>query len=161
MHWSHLIHIRGRWAGKLIVKGILRGDDAARARECGADAVIVSGHGGRQLDAAIAPLAALSDVVAAVPGMPVILDGGVRRGTDVMKALALGAHMVMAGRPFLFSAATAGAAGVDRAIMLLRAEVERDMILAGCKTIADIGADMVISASAFTGAWRASADDRP
>lgn len=129
--WRHLEQIRRRWAGRLVVKGILAPDDARMAREAGADGVIVSNHGGRQLDYAAAPLRQLSAVRAAAGDMTVMLDGGVRRGTDVLKALALGADFVFVGRPMLFAAAVAGLPGVAHAIALLREEIERDMALLG------------------------------
>jgi len=113
LNWTHLERIRNRWAGRLVVKGILHPDDAARSRAVGADGVIVSNHGGRQLDGALSPLAALPGIFDRVGDqMPVMVDGGFRRGTDVMKALALGAHLVFVGRPFLYAASVAGLPGV-------------------------------------------------
>ena len=107
LDWTHVARIRERWKGTLVIKGILHRDDARLARDHGADAVIVSNHGGRQLDGAVSPLRVLPDVVAACPEMPVMVDGGVRRGTDVLKALALGARFVFVGRPFNYAAAIA------------------------------------------------------
>lgn len=129
--WRHLAQIRRRWSGRLVVKGILAAEDARMAREAGVDGVIVSNHGGRQLDHAMAPLRQLAGVRAVAGDMAVMLDGGVRRGTDVLKALALGADFVFVGRPMLYAAAVAGAAGVAHAIGLLREEIERDMALLG------------------------------
>jgi L-lactate dehydrogenase (cytochrome) len=129
--WDHLRLIRRQWQGTLVVKGILSADDALDARDCGADGVIVSNHGGRQLDGAIAPLHALSQVVAAVPDLPVMMDSGVRRGNDVLKVLALGARFVFVGRPFLYAAAVAGEAGVRHGIALLQQEIHRNMALLG------------------------------
>jgi len=137
--WTHLEAIRRRWRGRLVVKGLLAPEDAHIAAASGADGVIVSNHGGRQLDHAIAPLRALPGVVARAGGMTVMLDGGVRRGTDVLKALALGADFVFVGRPFLFAAAAAGAAGVRHAIGLLQAEIDRDMALLGIGTLDALG----------------------
>lgn len=131
LSWEHLRLIRRRWTGPLLVKGILSAEDAKRAREEGADGVIVSNHGGRQLDGAISPLRVLPEVVEAAGGMPVLLDGGIRRGTDVLKALALGAAFVFVGRPFLFAAAADGEEAVRRAILLLSEEIDRDMALLG------------------------------
>lgn len=131
LDWSHIAHIRRRWPGRLVVKGILHPDDAALAREHGADGIVVSSHGGRQLDGAVAPLRALPGIAAAAGGMVVMLDSGVRRGGDVLKALALGARFVFVGRPFLYAAALAGQPGVHHAIGVLREEVMRDMALLG------------------------------
>jgi L-lactate dehydrogenase (cytochrome) len=137
--WPHLEAIRRRWAGRLVVKGVLAGEDAHIAAESGVDAVMVSNHGGRQLDHAIAPLRALPGVVARRGDMTVILDGGLRRGTDVLKALALGADFVFVARPFLFAAAVAGAAGVQHAIRLLSTEIDRDMALLGISALRELG----------------------
>jgi L-lactate dehydrogenase (cytochrome) len=137
--WTHFAMIRELWKGPLIVKGILHVDDARRARDAGADAVILSNHGGRQLDGAIAPLRVLAEVVAACPDYPVMLDGGVRRGTDVLKALALGAAFVWIGRPFIYAASIGGRDGVRHAIALMRAEIERDMMMLGIRTLAELG----------------------
>jgi L-lactate dehydrogenase (cytochrome) len=139
LDWTHLAMIRELWKGPLIVKGILHVDDARRARDSGRDAIILSNHGGRQLDGAIAPLRVLPEVVAACPGYPVMLDGGVRRGTDVLKALALGAAFVWIGRPFNYAASIGGHDGVRHAITLLRAEIERDMMMLGIRALDELG----------------------
>lgn len=131
-NWDHLAEIRKLWAGKLVVKGVLHPGDAARAVKAGADAIVVSSHGGRQLDAAVAPLHVLPLVVKAAGDVPVILDSGVRRGTDVVKALALGAKFVLVGRPFNYAAAVGGEEGVSYAISILKTEITR--------TLAQIGA---------------------
>ena len=131
LSWSHLELVRRIWPGKLVVKGVLHPDDACKARDVGADAIIVSNHGGRQLDSALSSLGALPGVVEAVGELPVMIDSGFRRGTDVLKALALGARMVFIGRPFNYAAAYAGEAGVSHAIALLDAELRRDMALLG------------------------------
>jgi len=133
--WPHLELIRRRWKGRLVVKGILDPEDAYIARESGVDGVIVSNHGGRQLDGAVAPLRVLPAIAARAGGMTVMMDSGVRRGTDVLKALALGAQFVFLGRPFLYAAAVAGEPGVAHAIGLLRDEVDRDMALLGIATL--------------------------
>jgi L-lactate dehydrogenase (cytochrome) len=138
LDWSHLALIRRLWKGPLVVKGLLAVEDARRAREHGADAVILSNHGGRQLDGALSPLRVLPEVVAALGDYPVLLDGGVRRGSDVLKALALGARFVFVGRPFLYAAAAAGEAGVDRAIALLKEEVLRNMALVGVTKLSQL-----------------------
>ncbi|MBW8269731.1 alpha-hydroxy acid oxidase [Caldovatus aquaticus] len=139
LSWKHLELIRRRWPGRLVVKGVLAAEDAKIARESGCDGVIVSNHGGRQLDGAIAPLRVLPEVAAAAGGMTVMLDSGVRRGTDVLKALALGARFVFVGRPFLCAAALAGEAGVAHAIRLLAEEVNRDMALLGITRLDQLG----------------------
>ena len=139
--WEHLALMRRLWKGRLVVKGILSPEDARLCREHGVDGIIVSNHGGRQLDGAIASLRALPAVADAVGGMAVMLDSGVRRGTDVLKALALGAQFVFIGRPFLFAAAIGGAAGVGRAIDLLRQEIDRDMALLGITALAQMTRD--------------------
>ncbi|MEC8917231.1 MAG: alpha-hydroxy acid oxidase, partial [Pseudomonadota bacterium] len=116
LDWDYLALVRERWPGNLVVKGILHPEDAKRAKDHGADGIIVSNHGGRQLDGTIAPLRALPDIVEAVGDYPVMIDSGFRRGTDVLKALALGARFVFFGRPFNYAAAYAGEAGVEHAI---------------------------------------------
>jgi len=141
--WSHVDHIRRRWKGPFVLKGILRGDDAAEARERGVDGVVVSNHGGRQLDGAISPLRALPEVAEAAGDLPVMFDSGVRRGADVVKALALGARFVFVGRPFLYAAAVAGEAGVAHAAALLRAEVDRTLALLGARSLEELGPDLL------------------
>lgn len=132
--WDDLQWLRERWTGRLVVKGVLHPVDAERAAAIGVDGVIVSNHGGRQLDGALAPLHALPEVVRAVPAsLPVFMDGGVRRGTDVLKALALGARLVFVGRPTLYGLAVAGRSGVGAVLGLLQQEIERDLALLGCR----------------------------
>ncbi|MGQ4648868.1 alpha-hydroxy-acid oxidizing protein [Lyngbya aestuarii] len=128
----------------VVVKGILRGDDALRAVEHGVKAIIVSNHGGRQLDGAIATIDALPEVVAAVgDAAEVLIDGGIRRGTDVFKALALGAKGVLVGRPVLWGLAVDGEAGVRHVLQLLRDELDVAMALSGCANLKDIDASFV------------------
>jgi len=141
--WKHVELIRRRWKGKLVVKGLIAPADARIARESGVDGVIVSNHGGRQLDCTISSLRTLSEISAEANGMTVMLDGGIRRGTDVLKALALGAQFVFVGRPLLFAAVAAGEAGVQRALTLLRDEVDRDMALLGIRNIGEISPELV------------------
>ncbi|HUN46485.1 MAG TPA: alpha-hydroxy acid oxidase, partial [Stellaceae bacterium] len=141
--WEHLRLIRQRWKGKLVVKGILAKEDAQLARDCGADGIIVSNHGGRQLDGATSPLRVLPEIAAAAGGMTVMIDSGFRRGTDILKALALGADFVFLGRPFLYAAAAGGAAGVAHAINLLGEEISRDMALLGIASLDEIGPEFV------------------
>ena len=132
----------------VVVKGILRPDDAIRAVEHGAKAVIVSNHGGRQLDGAIASMDALSEVVAAVGHkVDVLVDGGIRRGTDVLKALALGAKAVLLGRPVLWGLAVGGEAGVKHVLELLRDEFDLAMALSGCAKLQDIDPSLVVRLS--------------
>jgi L-lactate dehydrogenase (cytochrome) len=143
--------MRRLWKGRLILKGILDKKDARIARESGVDGIIVSNHGGRQLDGAAAPLRVLPGIAAEAGNMTVMMDSGVRRGTDVLKALALGAHFVFVGRPFLYAAAVAGEAGVRHAVKLLRDEVDRDMALLGIATLADMKRERLIDARNFDG----------
>ena len=141
--WKHVELIRKRWNGKLVVKGLIAPADARIARESGVDGVIVSNHGGRQLDHTVSSLRTLPEIAAEANGMTVMVDGGIRRGTDVLKALALGAHFVFVGRPFLYAAVIAGEAGVQRALTLLRDEVDRDMALLGIRSIGEITSNLV------------------
>jgi L-lactate dehydrogenase (cytochrome) len=134
--WQDLEWLRELWKGPLAVKGVMHPDDARRAADLGADAVVVSNHGGRQLDATAPTISVLPDVVAAVgERVEVYLDGGVRRGTDVVKALALGARAVLVGRPYMFGLGAAGEEGVVRVLEILRAEVDRCLALLGCPDV--------------------------
>ncbi len=143
LNWQHFRQIRKQWRGPLVIKGVLNPADARTAANAGADGIIVSNHGGRQLDGAIAPLRALPRVVEACPHIPVMMDSGVRRGSDVLKALALGAQMVFVGRPFAFAAAVGGEAGVRKAIELLQLEVSRNMGLLGINSVAELDASFL------------------
>ncbi len=135
LNWAHFRFIRSIWPGRLVIKGILSAADARIARDAGADGIIVSNHGGRQLDGAVAPLRVLPSIVAACPDLPVMMDSGVRRGTDVLKALALGARCVFVGRPFAYAAAVGGVAGVTHAIDLLTQEISRDLAMLGVNDV--------------------------
>ncbi len=137
-NWASLKHIRQIWKHKLLLKGILDPEDVVRAREIGLDGVIASNHGGRQLDCTIAPLDMVAEMKHAAGSMPVMMDSGVRRGTDVLKALALGARHVFIGRPFLYAAVVGGQTGVTKAIELLQAEIHRDMALLGTMDFSDL-----------------------
>lgn len=137
--WDSIARIRERWRGRLVIKGILHAEDVRLARAHGADGVVVSNHGGRQLDGAIATLDALPAAVGAAGDMPVLIDSGFRRGSDVLKAIALGARMVLIGRPFLYAAAVHREAGVRHAIGLLRAEIDRNLALIGANTLGELG----------------------
>ena len=132
LSWEHLALIRRRWKGRLIVKGVMHPDDAVRAADEGADGVVVSNHGGRQLDGTASPLRVLPRVAEAVGDrLVVMLDGGVRRGTDVLKAFALGARFTFVGRPMLHAAGVFGEAGVSHAIAIMQNELKADMGLMG------------------------------
>ena len=145
-NWDDLARIRDRWPRTLIVKGIVRPDDAERAAGIGCQAIVVSNHGGRQLDGGIATLDALHGVVAAVQGRAsVLVDGGIRRGADVVKALALGAEAVLIGRATLYGVCAGGEAGALRALDILRDELTRTMQLCGVRRIGDIDASLLAS----------------
>ena len=143
LSWKHVELIRKRWKGKLVVKGLVSPADARIARESGVDGVMLSNHGGRQLDYTVSALRTLPEIAAEAGNMTIMLDGGIRRGTDVIKALALGAHFVWVGRPFLYAAIAGGEAGVSRAITLLRDEIDRDFALMGIRSIGEITGDLV------------------
>ena len=129
--------MREQWKGKLYIKGVLDPEDAVRAVDIGADGVVVSNHGGRQLDFCLSSLEALPGVVAAVGHRAeVLLDGGVRRGTDVLKAVALGARAVMIGRPYVYGIAAAGQRGATGVLDIFRTEMERSLTLMGCPSVA-------------------------
>jgi L-lactate dehydrogenase (cytochrome) len=142
--WEDFRWIRKAWTGPLVAKGVLTGDDARRALDAGATAIVVSNHGGRQLDSAAATLRALPEVVAAVNGQAeVLLDGGIRRGSDIVKAICLGARAVLVGRAYAYGLAAAGQAGVARVLEILRADIERTLRLLGCPSIAALDASYV------------------
>lgn len=142
--WEDFRWIRQAWSGPLVVKGVLTGDDARRAVDAGATAVVVSNHGGRQLDGVAASLTALPEVVSAVNGQAeVLIDGGIRRGSDIVKALCLGARAVLIGRAYAYGLAGAGYAGVVRALEILRADVERTLALLGCPSIGALDASYI------------------
>ena len=137
--WADMKWLKQAWPGPIVIKGVLTGDDARRAVDEGAAAVIVSNHGGRQLDCAPAALKVLPEVVAAVGGQTeVLMDGGIRRGSDVVKALCMGAQAVLVGRAYAYGLGAAGEAGVTRAIEILRADLNRTMLLLGCKSISEL-----------------------
>jgi isopentenyl diphosphate isomerase/L-lactate dehydrogenase-like FMN-dependent dehydrogenase len=142
--WDDIAEIRDLWRGPLAIKGILHPEDASRAVDIGADAVIVSNHGGRQLDHTPSAIAALPDVARAVGNRAeIILDGGVKRGTDIIKALALGANACSIGRSFLWGLSAGGEAGVTRALELLDRELDNAMALLGTPSLSDITRDHV------------------
>lgn len=146
LSWDDIRRFRDLWKGKLLLKGVLRADDAARAVECGVDGVILSNHGGRQLDSAVSGMDALPEVVREVGGrVSILVDGGVRRGGDIAKALASGAEAVLLGRALVYGLAAGGTAGATRALEILRDEFDRTLALLGCRTPADLSADLVQS----------------
>jgi L-lactate dehydrogenase (cytochrome) len=137
--WDDAAQMIAEWGGPFAIKGVMSVDDAKRAVEVGASAIMVSNHGGRQLDGSRAPFDQLPAIVDAVGGrIEIILDGGIRRGTHVLKALAMGATACSGGRMYLYALAAGGTRGVLRAMQLMRAEIERDMLLMGCGSIAEL-----------------------
>lgn len=146
--WQDIAWLRTQTGMPLLLKGVTDPADATRALAHGVDGLIVSNHGGRVLDTQLATIDALPAIVAAVDGrVPVLLDGGIRRGTDVFKALALGARAVLVGRPYVHALAAAGAPGVAHVLHLLRVELEMTMAVCGCATLADIEASHVVGAA--------------
>jgi isopentenyl diphosphate isomerase/L-lactate dehydrogenase-like FMN-dependent dehydrogenase len=151
--WNDFGWLRKAWAGPILVKGVLTAEDARRSVDHGAAGVIVSNHGGRQLDGAPAALRVLPEIVGAVNGQAeVLMDGGVRRGGDIVKALCLGARAVLIGRAYAYGLGAFGHAGVSRAIAILRADVERTLRLLGCASVADLNPSFV----QCPGSWRPS-----
>ncbi len=138
--WPDLKWIREAWNGPVVVKGVLTAEDARRAVDAGVEAVVVSNHGGRQLDGVAATLRALPEVVSAVRGRAeVLMDGGIRRGSDIVKALCLGARAVLVGRAYAYGLGAGGGAGVARAIEILRSDLARTLKLLGCASVAELG----------------------
>ena len=149
--WADLRWIREVWKGPIVIKGLMIGDDARRAVDEGADGVVVSNHGGRQLDCVYPTLRALPEVVAAVNGQcEVLLDGGIRRGTDIAKALCMGARAVLIGRAYAYGLGAGGGAGVARAIQILRADLIRTLKLLGCPSAAQLDESYVT----YPAEWR-------
>jgi (S)-mandelate dehydrogenase len=144
MSWEYVKQLRDQWPGKLLLKGVERPDDAERAVSVGCDGVVVSNHGGRQLDGAVATLDALPAIASAVGSkITVLLDGGVRRGVDILKARALGAQAVLTGRATLFGAMAGGEPGARRALEILSTELVRAMQLCGVRSPGEIRSDLV------------------
>jgi isopentenyl diphosphate isomerase/L-lactate dehydrogenase-like FMN-dependent dehydrogenase len=142
--WDDLRWIREVWRGPIVIKGVLIGDDARRAADEGAAAVVVSNHGGRQLDSVSPTIRALLEVVEAVGSqIEVLMDGGIRRGSDIVKALCLGARAVLVGRAYAYGLAAAGQAGVTRALQILQADTERTLRLLGCPSVHELGPQYV------------------
>jgi L-lactate dehydrogenase (cytochrome) len=154
--WDDLRWIREAWGGPIVIKGVHTAEDARRAVDGGASAIVVSNHGGRQLDGVAPTLRVLPEVVAAVGGrVEVLLDGGIRRGGDVAKALCLGARAVLVGRAYAYGLGAGGEAGVAKAIEILRSDLVRTLKLLGCPSVAELGASYV----GVPSGWRAG-DDR-
>jgi (S)-mandelate dehydrogenase len=148
LDWEYIRRLRDDWPGKLLLKGVERPDDAERAVSVGCDGVVVSNHGGRQLDGAAASLHALPEISRTVGSkMTVLLDGGVRRGVDILKARALGAQAVLTGRATLFGAMAGGEAGARRALEILATELERSMRLCGVRSMEEIGPELLAAPS--------------
>lgn len=144
--WDDAAQMIEEWGGPFAIKGVMSVDDAKRSVEAGASAIMVSNHGGRQLDGSRSSFDQLDAIADAVGGqIEIILDGGVRRGTHVLKAIAKGATACSGGRMYLYALAAGGSAGVERAMTLLKAEIERDMILMGCRSLADLKPSMLAS----------------
>jgi (S)-mandelate dehydrogenase len=144
LDWEQIKGLRDLWPKKLLIKGVERPEDAEKAAAVGLDGVVVSNHGGRQLDGAVPTLEALPQIARAVGSrITVLLDGGVRRGVDILKARALGAHGVLTGRATLFGAMAGGEEGATHALEILRSELERSMKLCGVRSIAEIGPDIL------------------
>ena len=157
--WEDLRWIRETWSGPIMVKGLLTGEDARRAVDEGASAVVVSNHGGRQLDSVYPTLRALPEVVSAVRGqIDVLMDGGIRRGADIVKALCLGARAVLIGRAYAYGLAAGGHAGVVRALDILRSDVERTVRLLGCPSISALDRSYVDVPSAWSHERKESLD---
>jgi L-lactate dehydrogenase (cytochrome) len=145
--WDDLGFLRDHWRGPIALKGILHPDDARRAAEAGMDGVVVSNHGGRQVDGAVAALDALPAVVEAVGDrVEVLMDSGIRSGADVVKALALGARAVLLGRPYVYGLGLAGEEGVRHVLRCLLAELELTLALSGATAVADLGPDLLVRA---------------
>jgi (S)-mandelate dehydrogenase len=142
--WDDIAWLRRLWPGKLIVKGVLAVEDAKRAAECGCDGIVLTNHGGRQLDYCVAPIEVLPAIAAAVGRqLTILIDSGFRRGTDVITALALGAHAVMIGRATLYGLIAAGQRGAERALELLTGEIDRTLGHLGCRSIEDLGPQLI------------------
>jgi len=140
LDWQTISWLRSQWQGQLLIKGVLTVADAQQAIASGADGIVLSNHGARQLDGSVSPMLMLAEIRAAVGASAIVLiDSGFRRGTDVVKALALGANAVLIGRPLLYAVAVNGEAGVNQALALLRAEIDRTLAQLGCQNLAQLG----------------------
>ncbi|MBL4811354.1 MAG: alpha-hydroxy-acid oxidizing protein [Rhodobacteraceae bacterium] len=154
LDWSMVARLRDKWGGKIILKGILDAEDAKKAVEIGADAIIVSNHGGRQLDGALSTIRVLPSIVAAVGGQTEIwLDSGIRSGQDVLKALALGATGTMIGRAYIYGLGAMGEAGVTRALEVIQRELDITMALCGRRDVNTLDRDILLVPKGFEGEW--------
>lgn len=150
--WDDISRLRDIWQGKMLIKGILRADDAIKAVEAGADGIVVSSHGGRNLDSAVAPIDALPAIVEAVGDRTtLILDSGIRRGSDIVKALALGANAVLIGRATIWGTAIAGQRGAEHALALLKNEYEKTLGFVGCRNVGELTRDILASDQSLRG----------
>jgi len=148
LSWDTVARIRDRWPRRLIVKGVLTVEDVVKAAELGVDAVALSSHGGRQLDWAVAPLDVLPEARRAVGDrLALLVDGGIRRGSDVLKAMALGADAALVGRAVLYGVAAAGRPGATRALAILRQEIDRGLALLGCPSVRELGPRFLVRAA--------------
>jgi len=148
LNWEHVEHMRRLWKGKFVLKGVLAPADVRIARESGVDGLMISNHGGRQLDGTVAPVRMLPAVKAEAGNMAIMMDSGIRRGTDVLKALALGADFVFIGRPFLYAASIAGEQGVRHCVKLMREEIDRNMAMLGISSLDQMTKELLIPANA-------------
>lgn len=144
LDWDVIRRIRTRWRGALVLKGVLHPEDAVMAARIGADGIIVSNHGGRQLDGAPSPIRMLPRIVEQAGPLTVMIDSGFRRGNDILKAMALGARFAFVGRPFNYASAVAGEAGVAHAIALLKGEIHANMALLGVRHLSELGPDFIL-----------------
>ena len=154
LNWDTIARLKEKWGGKLILKGILDPEDAIRAADLGCDAIIVSNHGGRQLDGALSAIRMLPSIVAAVGDrVEVLMDSGIRSGQDVLKAIALGAHGVMIGRAYIYGLGAMGQAGVTKSLEIIQREMDLTMALCGKRDIADVDRDILLVPKDFEGEW--------
>ena len=154
LDWTKIARIRDRWGGKLVLKGVLDAEDARRATDFGADAIVVSNHGGRQLDGALSSIRILPSIVRAVKGQTGIwIDSGIRTGQDVLKALALGADAAMIGRSYIYGLGAMGEAGVTRALDIIRKELDVTLALCGERDVKNLGAHNLLVPRGFEGDW--------
>jgi len=145
MNWKDAEYVAKKWKGAFAIKGIVSVEDAKKAVDIGATAIMISNHGGRQLDASMSPFDVLADIVDAVGDkVDIILDGGVRRGTHVLKALALGAKACSFGKGYLYALSAGGQPGVEAILRIMHAEIKRGMTLMGCRNVKEITRDKVI-----------------
>jgi L-lactate dehydrogenase (cytochrome) len=144
--WDDIPWIRQAWGGAIVIKGVHNLEDARRAVECGAEAIVISNHGGRQLDRVLPTFKILQDVVPALKGekIEILMDGGIRSGTDVLAALATGAKAVLVGRAYAYGLGAAGEAGVTKALQILRSQIEHTMRLLGRQSIAELDATCLV-----------------